>query len=481
MGIGFNNLNFGQLNYIIKKDFKKDGQGVNPETDNSENLVPNNNNSNNEAKRDFKLGTGANYVAAMVQAGIRNNNTGMEQNISNEEHLEKVLDEFFKMYEESLGPELAGQLCGELESLAREFLASYEGTNFKADLVNYLNYKMKETQYDEFDESKWSFDSTISNFGGYVSSEELKTAKAAACALVTDICNGGIINVLEAHSLNYEINNAKTLSEIIDIVNSVMENISKTSLLEKYEKMSEEAKEAENDAATQAKQEADEQLAKEEENARGVFNLLYKDNGGTLNVTAPNNYTLMSNAKIDSNNYDKLINGDFKENLMEQIKSQCTELGIPYDMVEVLFEKAYDFANDKTLIWVNSHKLPIDKLTTKEVIDYFIFRFNAKLFVLIGAMNESDKDIDLQDIDFTQWGTEITTDEKWNKKVEELKGILLTKAELVMGDNFDQEIFNAVFDAVIDSVGSYSYGADAMKLNVIAIRFQQEYEKRTGA
>jgi ribosomal protein S20 len=221
---------------------------------------------------------------------------------------------------------------------------------------------------------------------------------------------------------------------------------------------------------------------------------------------------------------ETLNNESLKSQMKNQIKSMLEAKGVDFSQIETVFENVYSDTINATLSQDGMHSTnregygPWRKynvtIDIKTLVDTFITNFNTNIAKAIDEMNASDKDMDLQDIDYSVLGEEdvngntenledkyktgdnltsswskdsSTYDSVAEKSIEKLKPQMLAKARAMCtanGVEFDESTFATMFNnakgiavaAGLTKTTIFSHTKSILNMKTLINTFTQEFK-----
>lgn len=362
----------------------------------------------------------------------------------------------------------AKKIATELEAEADRFIKDYKGTNLEADLLAHLEEYMNKSDTEKLSGAVETFRAGVDSLGAMIDNgNDLKQLKEFAKEFLQSALEAGVtiklagINIKTEAAITSALNKFQDGDELNEAIEEVIASLNTETLKNSL------ISEAENDTPQPEKQDISQTKGSE-----------YQVDALTVDYTkiegyADNKKIIGKESKVQEQIREVLNNDNLKSQMEAQVKQLAEEKGVPYEQIAAIFENVYNQSIEDV---INSDILgrsglpapfKIKAVGTKECIDEFITRFNANIVKSIDEMNASNKDFDIQDIDYSainrdENGNEnpINTisrggkaDEKAKEKAQEmctrLKPQLLEKAQAMCEANnkeFDLEDFNAIFN-----------------------------------
>ncbi len=371
---------------------------------------------------------------------------------------------------ESVSKTAAKKIATELEAEADRFIKDYKGTNLEADLLAHLEEYMNKSDAEKLSGAVETFRAGVDSLGAMIDNgNDLKQLKEFAKEFLQSALKAGVtmklagINIKTEAAITSALNKFQDGDELNEAIEEVIASLNTETLKNSL------ISEAQNDTPQSDKQDISQTKGSD-----------YQVDALTIDYSkiegyADNKKIIGKENKVQEQIREVLNNDNLKSQMEAQVKELSEEKGVPYEQIAAIFENVYNQSIEDV---INSDILghpglptpfKIKTVGTKECIDEFITRFNTNIAKSINEMNASDKDFDIQDIDYSA----INIDENGNespintisrggktKAIEKakdnaqemctrLKPQLLEKAQAMCKANnkeFDFEDFNAIFN-----------------------------------
>lgn len=359
-----------------------------------------------------------------------------------------------------------------LQAEANTFVKNYTGDNLKADLKVYLEEVLNKSDMEKLGDAINKYEAGKKSLGVYIDDTEFESLKEYAKELLQTALDKGIevklgAQKVSATNIDAVINKYKTAEELDAAINEFV--YSGLSTVNKLDQVV-----------------ADEE-SKAQEAAEKAFTSIpgsaYKVDINSLNLPQDYYENKTKSKKGKGQDYYKTEARETLDAIKAQIKEQITATleakGVPFEKIEQVFENIYTMTSEEAIneavsgrhgTWFRKSK---SSYNVKDLVDKFIEKFNTKIEEEVNNMNKSDKDMDLQDIDYSvsakdkdgkvnenmlkllqQGGTTRVSNNKANETIENmisaLKPQLLAKAKIMCkanGIEFDPKTFEQKFNS----------------------------------
>ena len=326
-----------------------------------------------------------------------------------------------------------------LEAAADVYMQNYTGANLQTDLTRYLQDYMNKSDSERLADSVSGYREVADSLGIYIDSDELVTLKEAAKEFLTSALENGMYITLGDTTITSEGAITTALANFTDAqeLNAAMETV--------FNSLSTEALKTavKNMPAAEAAPglESVASAAPETTNSTGITGADYKIDLDSINCDYIRGYR--NNGQISARSYSwyggvekaqnevynkatKLLQADnIKNQVLTAFNSMVTEKGIGFDGLETIFENVYNQSISDTLNsgiitttgdnwWWHNVQSNVD---IKSMVDTFLVVFNENIAKAVDDMNSSNKDMDLQDIDYEV----MASDRQSSKFVESMK------------------------------------------------------------
>ena len=380
--------------------------------------------------------------------------------------------------------EIIQTLGKKLETLSAKFVASYTGSNLEADLKEYLNEALNSSPSEKMAEAIDKLNEGVHSDTGYIDSfEELPLYKEQVKEFLMAAINSGLtlrmnnVNIVSESSIDSLLAKYSDGASLQKDLNELINSLSDTSLKETIINDALESEALEQEKAFQSLTGED---VKIDTSTSGID--YSKIPGYYENSTVTIKGQGVDGAKDEAMN---VLNG-LKEQLKKQLAETLEAKGIPFEKIEAIFEKVFTQSAQEAVnscvsgqkeirfLWITWRKSS-SSFNTKDLVDTFLTKFNESLASTIDTMNETNTDLDIQNIDFTLAATDengnvdevldemltnggtkainLYTDEPADKiagtMIDRLKGTLLAKSKAMCeanGIEFDNDKFDTIFE-----------------------------------
>jgi ribosomal protein S20 len=389
-------------------------------------------------------------------------------------------------YSSTVSKAVAKAVGKKLEGFAADFIKNYTGDDLEADLSEYLNSKLNETERDLMGAAIAVYNNGVDALGNYIDSDELEELKTLAKTLLSEALDKGITvkfggkTIKNVSAITTVLKSYTDGDDLKDAVQNFINSLSTDDIISQILKTEESNAAAASynnfTKITGSEYKIDASLI-DYSSISGYFD------GGEISA---NNRCRSSAVKIaEDEGRETLNNESLKSQMKNQIKSMLEAKGIDFSQIETVFENVYSDTINATLsqdgmystnrigCFPRIYKVTID---IKTLVDTFITNFNTNIAKAIDEMNASDKDMDLQDIDYSVLGEEdvngntdnledkyktgdnltsswsedsSTYDSVAEKSIEKLKPQMLAKARAMCSANgveFDESTFATMFN-----------------------------------
>ena len=413
----------------------------------------------------------------------------------------------------------AKRIAKELEAEADKYIKEYKGTNLEEDLKAHLKDFMNKSDAEKLKEAASLFNENVSTLGALIDNGgDLAALKDFVKEFLLAALESGVTVKLGGTTIKTEAAITTALKKFSDsdtlktAMDEVIAGLNTKTLKESIiEEEQEKTQEAANKAFSDTK------------GSEYQINPAIIDYSGIPGYFNGAKYTTKGKSGHDENIRNQ-ARETIESKLKEQIKQQITDMlaakGITFDKVETLFENVFNDSLTQTLNSITSHKTNSAWLNKNKkyeadqdiqtIINNFINNFNTNITTAIDGMNESDKDFDIQDIDYNAINKDENGDEdpikntfaigtsdvietnkqQADKACKRMQSQLLRKAEAMCvanGIEFDLEIFNTIFNNAsslakaasltnVYALGFYISNLDTTKLTeTLVTTFQTNY------
>ena len=400
------------------------------------------------------------------------------------DHLITELSEQSDTIDSVMSNEIIQTLGKKLETLSAKFVASYTGSNLEADLKEYLNEALNSSPSEKMAEAIDKLNEGVHSDTGYIDSfEELPLYKEQVKEFLMAAINSGLtlrmnnVNIVSESSIDSLLAKYSDGASLQKDLNELINSLSDTSLKETIINDALESEALEQEKAFQSLTGED---VKIDTSTSGID--YSKIPGYYENSTVTIKGQGVDGAKDEAMN---VLNG-LKEQLKKQLAETLEAKGIPFEKIEAIFEKVFTQSAQEAVnscvsgqkqirfLWITWRKSS-SSFNTKDLVDTFLTKFNESLASTIDTMNETNTDLDIQNIDFTLAATDengnvdevldemltnggtkainLYTDEPADKiagtMIDRLKGTLLAKSKAMCeanGIEFDNDKFDTIFE-----------------------------------
>ena len=400
------------------------------------------------------------------------------------DHLITELSEQSDTIDSVMSNEIIQTLGKKLETLSAKFVASYTGSNLEADLKEYLNEALNSSPSEKMAEAIDKLNEGVHSDTGYIDSfEELPLYKEQVKEFLMAAINNGLtlrmnnVNIVSESSIDSLLAKYSDGASLQKDLNELINSLSDTSLKETIINDALESEALEQEKAFQSLTGED---VKIDTSTSGID--YSKIPGYYENSTVTIKGQGVDGAKDEAMN---VLNG-LKEQLKKQLAETLEAKGIPFEKIEAIFEKVFTQSAQEAVnscvsgqkqirfLWITWRKSS-SSFNTKDLVDTFLTKFNESLASTIDTMNETNTDLDIQNIDFTLAATDengnvdevldemltnggtkainLYIDEPADKiagtMIDRLKGTLLAKSKAMCeanGIEFDNDKFDTIFE-----------------------------------
>lgn len=381
---------------------------------------------------------------------------------------------------EALPESAAKRLAKELEAEADKYIKDYKGTNLAEDLKAHLEEFMNKSDAEKLQDAAAAFGENVETLGAMIDNgADLTALKEFAKEFLLAALDAGVTIKLGGTTIKTENAITTALKKFSDgdelkaAMDEVIAGLNTTTLKETI--VAEEEQKA---------QEAADKAFTDTKGSEYQINPAVIDYSGIPGYFDGTKYTTKGKSGHDENIRNQARQMIEQSTLKEQMKQQITDMlaakGISFDKVATLFENVFNDSLTQTLnsitshktnsAWLNKNKKYQADQDVQTIINNFINNFNTNITAAIDGMNASDKDFDLQDIDYDA----INQDENGNEdpiqtsahglinenisgKIEQeadkacqrMQSQLLRKAKAMCeanGIEFDLATFNTIFN-----------------------------------
>ena len=380
--------------------------------------------------------------------------------------------------------EIIQTLGKKLETLSAKFVASYTGSNLEADLKEYLNEALNSSPSEKMSDAIDKLNEGVHSDTGYIDSfEELPLYKEQVKEFLMAAINNGLtlrmnnVNIVSESSIDSLLAKYSDGASLQKDLNELINSLSDTSLKETIINDALESEALEQEKAFQSLTGED---VKIDTSTSGID--YSKIPGYYENSTVTIKGQGVDGAKDEAMG---VLNG-LKEQLKKQLAETLEAKGIPFEKIEAIFEKVFTQSAQEAVnscvsgqkeirfLWITWRKSS-SSFNTKDLVDTFLTKFNESLASTIDTMNETNTDLDIQNIDFTLAATDengnvdevldemltnggtkainLYIDEPADKiagtMIDRLKGTLLAKSKAMCeanGIEFDNDKFDTIFE-----------------------------------
>ena len=350
--------------------------------------------------------------------------------------------------------EIIQTLGKKLETLSAKFVASYTGSNLEADLKEYLNEALNSSPSEKMSDAIDKLNEGVHSDTGYIDSfEELPLYKEQVKEFLMAAINNGLtlrmnnVNIVSESSIDSLLAKYSDGASLQKDLNELINSLSDTSLKETIINDALESEALEQEKAFQSLTGED---VKIDTSTSGID--YSKIPGYYENSTVTIKGQGVDGAKDEAMG---VLNG-LKEQLKKQLAETLEAKGIPFEKIEAIFEKVFTQSAQEAVnscvsgqkeirfLWITWRKSS-SSFNTKDLVDTFLTKFNESLASTIDTMNETNTDLDIQNIDFTL----AATDENGN--VDEVLDEMLTNGGTkamceANGIEFDNDKFDTIFE-----------------------------------
>ncbi len=404
---------------------------------------------------------------------------------------------------------LVQSLGKKLETAANTFVKNYKGDNLAEDLKTYLEEYMNKSDSEKLQDDVAAYRQTADSFGAYIDSDELVQLKEAAKDFLKTALEKNVTVKLGGTTVKTEAAITSALKKFTDAqaLNDAMEEVfaalSTTNLVETTkadEKANADA------AAVKAFTDIKGDSYKIDPNTIDYSTGFDPYNKGKEYYFSNKMVVLCRQATKSSslNDMKKEISTMLATSLKEQFKAQITKMlkekGFSFDKIETVFENVFKSSCEEAInnyAKIRELHMPLTptycsvSYKTKDLVDGFISIFNTNISSAIDSMNSSDKDMDLQDIDYSRSaiGLHAARATKVSKKessaprvIERFRPQLEAKAQKMCNANnveYNSEEFSAIFNnSKLETVSNIKMSED--KMTVLANFMNLFKEKYTA-
>ena len=395
----------------------------------------------------------------------------------------KVLDEVYSNYlkvenaENQIDSSSLKQFALMLESEANNFIKNYKGDSLEKDLAEYLEGCTYKTDYERLESAIEDFNLGLSSLGAMIDNGgDLLALKDFVNEFLNTALDKGIVLNIDGQEIRAEEDITKVLDKFTDgdelkfAMDKVFLELKSGEVLEDQENNKE-----------------------SEPTIRGENFTL-----DSSKIDYPDWYDGTKHFKSLSSIKSYLEDLDLKGTLQNQLLDRCSENGVSYSQMSLVFENSYSEALEEALKTVDFKRISLGLVSKnrtiesiQSIIEDIVEKINDSMSSAIDKMYKSEADFDIEDIDYSvinkqddeeelRYGNEndpIRTE--GSSKVMEaqadvisrrLRSQLLEKAEAMCLANdvrFDLDVFNQILE---DSKSiAYKQSIDTTRRNDIIL------------
>ena len=373
------------------------------------------------------------------------------------------------------------QLNSALKDLINDFAASYTGEieNMAKDLKTHLEDFMNESDAEKLQDASYIFNKRVDSLGAMIDNgADLTNLKEYAKEFLLAALDAGVTVKLGGTTIKTEAAITTALKKFTDgdelkaAIDEIIAGLNTTAL--KATIIAEEEEKAD--------EAADKAFSKISGSEYQINSALidYSKIAGYFDGTTYSTKGKSGHDENIRNQAKETIESSLKEQMKQQITDMLADKGISFDKVATLFENVYSESLTQTLesitshktnnAWLNKNKKYQADQNVQTIINNFINNFNTNITTAVDGMNTSNKDFDLQDIDYDvinkdENGNEdpiktYTTvengdlakeqmEEQADKACQRMQSQLLRKAKAMCeanGIEFDMTAFTTIFN-----------------------------------
>ena len=467
----------------------------------------------NEYCENYPRRKDVNEIAASFRTVLPKKYEEIKNKIENdipEKVYSRVVEELFNEYTATteLTPEGKKEFGAFIEAMAKLFIENYKGEALGSDLAAHLRECVEKSDSEKISGKVQEYLESLQEYGSYVDKNELEIIKEKTKELLTYAVSQGINIKFGEVEITSEEQIEEALAHYDDgetLESAVREAFSQLSYLSKIDQIAAKHKvnaktPVETNAVTGETHVEEEPEVSDE--TEGVTEEVSDEepavlSGADFKVTL----TLSDLADLHITEHSRFnlfgllgspveeIANKLKETIKEKILSMLEEKGASVENIDNIIDNVLSESvqNVKSSL---GKSMFVDEIA---IADSILNEFNANIEKVIDEMNESDKDMDLQDIDKS--GMYKTSWFGLRKEIDysKLREQLLPKAEQMCeanGVEFSEEDFNEVFERVCNqpedtnkgilgllfSLFSFSQNPET-NLDTILDNFKEKYTK----
>ena len=380
---------------------------------------------------------------------------------------------------EALPKATAKRIAKELEAEADKFIKGYTGNNLAEDLKTHLEDFMNESDAEKLQDASYIFNKRVDSLGAMIDNgADLTNLKEYAKEFLLAALDAGVTVKLGGTTIKTEAAITTALKKFTDgdelkaTIDEIIAGLNTTAL--KATIIAEEEEKAD--------EAADKAFSKISGSEYQINSALidYSKIAGYFDGTTYSTKGKSGHDENIRNQAKETIESSLKEQMKQQITDMLADKGISFDKVATLFENVYSESLTQTLesitshktnnAWLNKNKKYQADQNVQTIINNFINNFNTNITTAVDGMNTSNKDFDLQDIDYDvinkdENGNEdpiktYTTvengdlakeqmEEQADKACQRMQSQLLRKAKAMCeanGIEFDMTAFTTIFN-----------------------------------
>ena len=363
------------------------------------------------------------YNQLKLNYGIKNTTDNEKLNSTS---VSKVLDEIFKSITTELSEKypdsvelIATEICQNLEEAAYNFTYKNQNSATYGDLKNYLLNIINGSDATKMEEAAQEFIEAADGLG-YIQQNELLTMKNLAANFLLKLIQANIPFELNGNTISnynqlsvalnkYEQGNILK-NDIKNIIQSLSTETLKESILSKYTSV--ENSDANKDSTELSPEDLSIDLSEFElsdnyNSNKKIVSFLYKDR-------------TIENAV-------KTITDELKDQIKAKYEKILTEKGLPTDYLDNIFEGVFTSSALKAA-QESVYGFLLPRVKTQELLNKFVTIFNENIKEAISELNNSQKEMDISDINLEEALTE-------NGKLDGYKKYLLQSGESIITIN----------------------------------------------
>ena len=406
------------------------------------------------------------------------------------EELASELEEQADTISADVAKDIQNTYAKKLETLITKFIQSYDGENFEADLIAYVDASLNKTDAENMAAAVDKLNSGLHSDDYIDSFNEFPKYKEQVKEFLMEALNNDLtlrmngVNIISEASIDTLLTKYEDADSLRADLNELIETFSDTTLKDSIINDAIEAEAVEQEKAFQSLTGEDVKI----DTSLAGFDYSkipgYNENT-TTTITGQGADAAKGQAK-------QLLNG-LKDQLIAQLTAQLEAKGIPFEKIEGIFNNVFEQSVTDTVnscvsgkdrirfLWITWRESS-STFNTKTLVDTFLNKFNETMSKTISEMNATNTDFDTQDIDISNLaenergvvdkemeellenGGTITSitgltpqlesiEDKGETLINRLKGTMLAKSMAMCEANdieFDNDAFSKIFENTKD-------------------------------